>query len=355
MRKQKDNKISRVFIKQTIMVLWILVIAFAIIATISIFGFARGSLFKGQPNPFGGYLLAMFSLFCLVLFVIYVGNAKISRAIKQLENATERVARGDFDVEVALTGNEDIDSYIENFNKMVRELKGIETLKEDFISNVSHEFKTPLSVIQSYSKALRHDNLDEQTRAQYEKILDDNIKKLSNLTTNILNLSRLEHQEITLNKTEFLLDEQLRQCILSLEPAWSKKNINFALELPNTKYVGYEDLLAQVWQNIIGNAIKFCDDNGNVEIKLWKENDDLCVKIKDDGIGMDAETKSKIFDKFYQGDTSHSKDGNGLGLALVKRILHICNGKIDVDSAQNVGTTFIVYLPTPTPKQYETY
>lgn len=346
MKKQKDNKISRIFIKQTIIVLWILVITFAIIATISIFGFARGSWFKGQPNPFGGYLLAMFSLFCLVLFVIYVGNAKVGRAIKELENATERVARGDFDVEVALTGNEDIDSYIENFNQMVHELKGIETLKEDFISNVSHEFKTPLSVIQSYSKALRHDNLDADTRAQYEKILDDNIKKLSNLTTNILNLSRLENQETSLSKSEFLLDEQLRQCILSLEPAWAQKNINFSLDLPSTKYVGFEELIAQVWQNIISNAIKFSDTNGNIDIKLFNENDIVCVEIKDYGIGMDEETKSKIFDKFYQGDTSHSKDGNGLGLALVKRILHICNGKIDVDSAPNAGTTFTVSLPT---------
>ena len=136
MKRAKVNKISRFFIKQTIIMLWFLVITFAIIATISISGFAHGAWFKGRPNPFGGYLLAMFSLFCLVLFVVYVGNLKINRAIKDLETATERVARGDFDVEVALTGNEDIDSYIVNFNKMVRELKGIETLKEDFISNV---------------------------------------------------------------------------------------------------------------------------------------------------------------------------------------------------------------------------
>lgn len=345
MKRAKVNKISRFFIKQTIIMLWFLVITFAIIATISISGFAHGAWFKGRPNPFGGYLLAMFSLFCLVLFVVYVGNLKINRAIKDLETATERVARGDFDVEVALTGNEDIDSYIVNFNKMVRELKGIETLKEDFISNVSHEFKTPLSVIQLYSKTLQKGSLDDATRAQYGKVLDDNIKKLTNLTTNILNLSRLENQEITLNKTEFFLDEQLRQCILSLEPEWSKKNINFELNLPSTKYVFCEELLAQVWQNIIGNAIKFSEQNGNIKIELYEENNYICVKIKDDGIGMTEETQSRIFDKFYQGDVSHSKDGNGLGLALVKRILHICNAKINVSSSLNCGTTFIIYLP----------
>lgn len=344
-KKQKPTQISKVVFKNAIMVLWILVLSFACVATISILAFASGAWFKNAPNPFGGYLLAIFSLFCLILFIIYYKNAKLSRTIKELEDATEKVARGNFEVQVKLTGNEDIDSYIQNFNRMVRALGGIETLKENFISDVSHEIKTPISVIQSYSKALRHTDLDKKTRARYEKVLDDNVKKLSNLTTNVLNLSRLENQDISLNKSEFSLDEQLRQCILSFEPQWTKKYIDLQLDLPSTTYYGYADLINQIWQNLISNAIKFTGEKGKIAVSIEKQNDGIVVSISDNGIGIPEEAIDKIFEKFYQCDTSHSKEGNGLGLALVKRIVHICGGEIAASSKPDCGATFVVKLP----------
>lgn len=344
-KKQKPTQISKVVFKNAIMVLWILVLSFACVATISILAFASGAWFKNAPSPFGGYLLAIFSLFCLILFVIYYKNAKLSRTIKELEDATEKVAKGDFKIQVELTGNEDIDSYIQNFNKMVHALGGIETLKENFISDVSHEIKTPIAVIQSYSKALRHTDLDEKTRARYEKVLDDNIKKLSNLTTNVLNLSRLENQDISLSKSEFSLDEQLRQCILSFEPQWTKKHIDLQLDLPNTTYYGYADLINQIWQNLISNAIKFTGEKGKIAVSIEKQNDYIVVSVSDNGIGIPEEAIDKIFEKFYQCDTSHSKEGNGLGLALVKRIVHICGGEITASSKPDCGATFVVKLP----------
>ena len=185
--------------------------------------------------------------------------------------------------------------------------------------------------------------MDKQTKEEYQEILNKNIVKLTNLTSNILCLSKIENQEIVPDKTEFLLDEQIRHCILSLEPKWQKKNIEFDLKLPKTTFYGSKDLLSQVWQNLIDNAIKFSGDNGKISISLTC-NDETIVRISDNGIGMNEETQKRIFDKFYQGDTSHSKDGNGLGLALVSRILKISNGEISVSSKENHGTTFVVTL-----------
>ena len=327
------------------MILWTLLLAFVFVIVISVLAFEAGILFGREINPFGFFLLAMLLVFCLVFCYFYMHITKINDAIKDLEEATEKVAKGDFDVEVELTTNDDINSFIVNFNKMVRELDNMETLKEDFVSNVSHEFKTPLTVIQSYSRALQKPDLDPATRKAYGAILDQNIRKLTTLTTNILSLSRLENQEIALNKKNFLIDEQIRQCILSLEPQWNKKNICFRLDLPKTQFFGPEELLEQVWQNIIGNAIKFCNPDGEIEINISRNEDDLHIAISDNGIGMDEATCAKVFDKFFQGDTSHSIEGNGLGLALVKRIIKICDGLISVKSEPNKGTTFFITLP----------
>jgi len=227
---------------------------------------------------------------------------------------------------------------------MTEELKSIETLKTDFISGVSHEFKTPLSVIQSYSKALRKPNIDEETRKKYEKVIDTNIQKLTNLTNNILGLTKIENQQIIRDECEFLIDEQIRQCIVSLEPEWKEKNIEFDLDLTPIQYYGSKSLMAQVWQNLIGNAIKYSNNEGKISISLKKENEKIIIKISDNGIGMSEETQKHIFDKFYQADTSRSSSGNGLGLAIVSKILEISNGSITVESQENKGSTFTVII-----------
>lgn len=343
--RQRKKKLSNVFIHNSFLILWTLLLVFVFVIVISVLAFEAGIIFGRSINPFGIFLVAMLLVFCLVFGYFYLHITKINNAIKELEDATERVARGDFEVEVAMTSSDDINSFIVNFNKMVRELDNMETLKEDFVSNVSHEFKTPLTVIQSYSRALQKPDLDPETRQKYGAVLDQNIKKLSALTTNILSLSRLENQEIAMKKKSFLIDEQIRQCILDLEPQWGKKNICFKLDLPKTQFFGPEELLEQVWQNIIGNAVKFCDTDGVIDISISTTNDDIHVSITDDGIGMDEATIAKIFDKFYQGDTSHSSEGNGLGLALVQRIVKLCDGYVSVRSEPQKGSTFVVTLP----------
>lgn len=269
---------------------------------------------------------------------------KLTDPLKKLKKASDEIAKGNFNVNVDLNKQSVLNEFIQDFNGMAQELKSIETLKSDFISNVSHEFKTPLAVIQSYSKALRRKDLDDETRKKYEKVLDNNILKLTTLTSNILNLSKIENQKMLADKTNFLLDEQIRQCILSLEPEWQQKNIEFDLELPRTLYRGSKELMTQVWQNLIGNAIKFSHNGGKITVSITKLENKIQVTIADEGIGMNEETLKHLYDKFYQGDNSHSASGNGLGLALVKRIIAISRGEISVTSKKGKGSIFTVTL-----------
>ena len=346
MKKEKSN-VSRIVFRNTLTILWVLILIFFTVITISILAFEAGFYLKQGQNPFktfSYFLIVIFIIFAIVIYCIYRKNKKIINLIKKMEEATEEVAKGNFKIQLELCKDARINSFVNNFNKMVKELDNKETLQEDFISNVSHEFKTPLSVIQSYSKSLRRKGLDNNTKKQYEEILDSNIKKLTNLTSNILNLAKLENQEIILDKKEFLLDEQIRQTVVSFQPEWSKKNIEFDLNLPKTTYFGSEELISQIWQNIISNAIKYSFDDGKIKISLKLKEEEIFVSISDNGIGMSKEVCEKIFNKFYQADTSHSGEGNGLGLALVKRILKICDGDISVKSEANKGSTFIVKL-----------
>jgi len=347
MKKKKAKKVSSLMLKNTIFVLGTVALVFLLIIVFLILIIDAGVLFKGGPQPvrlYGHIFMLMIALFTIFIYFIYKRNQKITDTIKKLEEATAEVAKGNFKVSVEMTDDESLNSYIKNFNQMAKELDRIETIQADFISNVSHEFKTPLSVIQSYSKILRRKDLDTKTRKQYEEVLDNNIKKLTNLTSNILSLAKLENQEIILDKTEFLLDEQIRQCVVERQLDWSKKEIDINLTLPKITYYGSEELIGQVWQNLINNAIKYTDKKGKINITALQEGEEIIVSIQDNGIGMSNEVVEKIFDKFYQGDPSHTGDGNGLGLALVSRILKICDGNISVSSQEGKGSTFIVKL-----------
>ena len=300
-----------------------------------------------QSETISGFLALSIILIISVAvgaLISFIVAKRLTNPINQIKEATHKIAKGDFDVQLETLKHSSLNDLINNFNKMAEELKSIETLKADFISGVSHEFKTPLSVIQSYSKALRRMDIDDETRKKYEKVIDTNIQKLTNLTNNILSLSKIENQQIIIDKTEYLLDEQIRQSIVSLEPEWKEKNIEFDLDLVKTKIYGSKPLMAQVWQNLIANAIKYSNNKGKVSISIKKQDDNIVVKITDNGIGMSEETKEHIFEKFYQGDTSRSSSGNGLGLAIVKRILELCNATIDVESVEEKGSTFTVVL-----------
>jgi len=268
------------------------------------------------------------------------------RPIHQISQATKKIANGDFDVSLDSTyAQSEISELIDNFNIMAKDLKNIEILKNDFIDNVSHEFKTPLSTISGYSALLQDENLTIEERRAYTQNIIDSSAKLNALLSNILKLSKLENGEIKMVKNVYAVDEQIRQAILSLEKAWSDKNIDLDIELDNCKCLGYEQLNEHIWLNIISNAIKFSNYGGKVEIYLKKLSDTAIFSVTDYGIGMDTEIQNKIFDKFYQGDNSHNKEGNGLGLALVKKIVRMNDYDISVKSVYGQGSTFTVTIP----------
>lgn len=267
------------------------------------------------------------------------------RPIRALSSATKRVAKGDFSVQLEYDEGTEIGLLTRDFNTMVRDLGGIETLRSDFVSSVSHEFKTPLAAIEGCAVILQDEDLTLDERRNYTSMIVSNTRRLSVLTTNILRLSKLENQEILPEQTSFSLDEQIRQAILILEAEWEKKNIELDIDLANVSFFGSEEMLMHVWLNLIANAIKFSHDNGKIAIKLRSDGKISRVSIADNGIGMTEEAQSHIFDKFYQADKTHSAEGNGLGLALVKRIVQLCGGIIKVSSEPDKGSVFTVTLP----------
>ena len=272
--------------------------------------------------------------------------SKIVKPVRQVKKAMHRVEKGDFSQRLEITGfNGEVDELIESYNKMVEELGGIEMFRENFINSFSHEFKTPIVSIQGFAKQLKKENLSEEKKQEYIDIIISESKRLTNLSSNILMLTKFENQQIITDKTEFSLDEQIRNSILLLEKQWTAKNIDFDIEMQEISYISNAEMLSQVWVNIIGNAIKFSPENSTISVKLSKNKDDIRVEISDRGIGMDENTIRHIFERFYQGDKAHSAEGNGLGLPLVKRIVELCNGNIRVESEYGKGTNFIVTLP----------
>lgn len=267
--------------------------------------------------------------------------------IKKLRLAMEKVAGGDFTVRLRTkSSSKEIQEIYSGFNLMTKELGNTEILQTDFVSNVSHEFKTPINAIEGYSTLLQDgENLTDQQKEYVEKIIF-NTNRLSTLIGSILLLSKIENQSIQVNRTSYRLDEQIRQSIVALEPEWSKKSIEFDVEMDVIEYIGNESMMHHVWDNLIGNAIKFNPESGLIRIRLYRQGENLIFTIDDNGPGISEDTKKHIFDKFYQGDTSHREKGNGLGLALVKKILSISNGEITVENIDGGGCRFTVILHT---------
>lgn len=292
-------------------------------------------------------LLTLTVLLCAAIgsILMFFATKFISMPIKHISDITKEVAKGDFDVQIQYKSNDEIGLLAKNFNLMVEELKNIEYLRNDFISNVSHEFKTPIASIQGFVEIIKDKNLPREKFDEYTDIIIKETNRLTNLSSNILRLSKLDNQVIQNKKISFSLDEQLRKTILLFEEQWSKKNLELEINLEKIKYVGYEELLQQLWINLIGNAVKFSYDYGTVNISLKQNDKVIVVEIRDEGIGISEGSKARIFEKFYQGDTSHSEEGSGLGLAIVKRIIEICNCTIDFESKEGVGTCFTVTLP----------
>lgn len=274
------------------------------------------------------------------------GVRRMVAPILEISEATKEVAKGNFDITLKERSHAtEINIMSKNFMLMAKELAAMETFRNDFISNVSHEFKTPLSAIEGYATLLQNKSLSEEKRDAYVAKILYSCKRLSSLTGNILQLSRLESQEIPNQKEAFSLDEQIRQIILMFENSWNEKNLELDIDMDAVSYHGNADLLAGVWQNLISNAFKYVPEGGKVRIILRSEPQQVRVFVSDNGVGMSEEVRQRVFEKFYQGDTSHSTDGNGLGLTLAKRITELHGGKIDVSSKVGKGTTFTVTLP----------
>lgn len=277
-------------------------------------------------------------------------NKNILKPLNELTRATNEIAAGNFNIKVdnvlnPFNQSSELGTLVDGFNNMAVELKSTEMFRNDFIHNFSHEFKTPIISIRGFARQLYQGNLTPEQEREFAKIIMDESEQLANMSSNVLLLTKLENQEIVTDKTQFSLDEQLRNCLILFEEQWSEKNLNLDLDLEELTIYQNAEILAHVWKNLISNAIKFSKYNGFLKIKCKKTVDHIHVSIEDTGTGMTEETMSQIFEKFYQGDTSHATPGNGLGLPLTKRIVEMIGGKIYVKSTFGKGSTFTVHLP----------
>lgn len=290
------------------------------------------------------------SLLCTIIDGIR-RKLTVQRPVKRILKAAHELTQGDFSTRIqpfhSFGSKNEFDIIIEDFNKMAEELGGIETLRTDFIANVSHELKTPLSIIQNYATMLQSPALHEEERVEYAKIISEASRGFSELITNILKLNKLENQQIFPTTTLYELNEQLCECLLHFEGSWEKKNIQIVAELNENEPVfikGDAELLSSVWNNLFSNAVKFTPFGGTVKVLLQAQNGYAVVTVSDTGCGMSPEIGRHIFEKFYQGDPSHSAQGNGLGLPLVKRVVDIMGGEITVESKAGSGSSFVVKL-----------
>ena len=272
----------------------------------------------------------------------------VDRPVKSITEATEKIMQGDFSVRVAPmhgAGMEGFNQIGIAINKMAEELSGTETLRTDFIANVSHELKTPLAVMGNYATMLRRPGITEEEKNEYANAISEAARRLAQLITNILKLNKLENQQIFPTKQVFDLGEQLCQCLLGFEDAWEAKNLAIETDIQdNVQIQSDPELLSLVWNNLISNAVKFTPEGGTVSVSLETDAEYVTVSVSDTGCGMKPETGMHIFEKFYQGETSHSTPGNGLGLALVKRVVDILSGEIGVRSVYGEGSTFTVKI-----------
>ncbi len=292
--------------------------------------------------------VAFLSVICTVIDAVR-RKIIVDRPVKKIVAAANQIAKGDYSVRIprltTLNRADGLDEIIECYNKMAEELSGIETLQTDFIANVSHELKTPLSVIQNYGMLLQQPDLTEEDRIQYAKAVSDASRRLAALITNILKLNKLENQQIYPAAITYELNEQLCECLLDFENVWEQKEIELETDIEEDVKINADpELLSLVWNNLFSNAFKFTEKGGTVSISLKTEKQFAIATVTDIGCGITKEVGKHIFEKFYQGDTSHATQGNGLGLALVRRVVDIMGGDISVSSELGVGSTFTVKL-----------
>ncbi len=290
----------------------------------------------------------LLSLLCTVIDALR-RRFMVERPVRRIVEGAEKLMRGDLSTRIepfhGIDSESEFNIIIDYFNRMAKELQGLETLRTDFIANVSHELKTPLAVMQNYSTMLQSPNLSEEQRLEYAKAVTESSRRLASLITNILKLNRLENQQIYPAAKKYNLGEQLAECLLNFESNWEKKKIEIETDIEEEVFVESDDeLLSLAWNNLFSNALKFTEPGGTVSVSLKTDDAFAAVRVADTGCGISPETGRHIFEKFYQGDTSHATQGNGLGLALVKRVVDIVGGDIFVESEVGKGSIFTVKI-----------
>lgn len=351
-RPPKDSRVNAPLLSWRVTLLTMVLVALLMFGESMIITYLQDYL----PVMIGSLVYyALIFWFVLAITFAVIKRYVYGKSINTIAQAARRVAQGDYSVRLTPSrkdGKKDeIEVLIEDFNHMAQELGSVEVLKSDFVANVSHEIKTPLSVIQNYAAALKDATLSPEERSAYASTIMDASRRLSAMVTNILQLNKLDEQRLLPPGPPYQLGEQLRRCALQFLDQWQAKEIAFAIDVEDVLVPYDESMLELVWNNLISNAVKFTDPGGTITLtSAWRDGA-MIVRIRDTGCGMDEATQERIFDRFYQGDHSHRTAGNGLGLALVKRALELAGGEIAAESQPGKGSTFTVRLPLPEPDE----
>jgi len=304
-----------------------------------------------QIYQIGRFMFIMIVTFFIIsvgigLLVFYRFNQLFLKPINELSTVLKQVERGNYDVEVkADVQVREIRRLMRGFNRMTKEISSVELLKKDFISYFSHEFKTPITSIRGFSRQIKEQDLSYDKQQEYIDIIYRESDRLIKMSSNVLTLTKLEHQATLTETNIFSLDEQLRRTLLLLEEEWLAKELTLELDLEEVEIDSNEEIIKQIWVNVIGNAINHSNYGGKLKIECKKDNEFAKVRIRDYGAGMSDEVRERIYEKFYQGDTSRGASGYGLGMSIVKRIIYLCDGKIVIKSQINKGTTVVIYIP----------
>ena len=308
----------------------------------------------GAVNLYGKFgvflpLLAFLIISVLMgtLISLCVGHRPM-RPLHEVIDATNALAKGDFSARLNLQHPPALHELSDSFNRMAQELGSTEMLRTDFVNNFSHEFKTPIVSIKGFAEMLKYDDLSKEQREEYLDIIISESGRLAALATNVLNLSKVENQKILTGQAPFDLTEQVRRCVLLMEKRWEEKRIEMTIDLDEVTYNGNAEQLSQVWVNLLDNAVKFTPEGGRIAISLLKGSEKVTLSVADSGCGITSTAAAHVFDKFYQGDTSHAAKGNGLGLTLAQRVVQLHGGDILCESREGLGTKFTVALPLPT-------
>ena len=349
---RRRPRVRTLKIRLIISIFVIIISAYALLALLMLLAY-HGGLFTFdnfyEAGRFG--MLIMILIFFVLstvigMMVFYRFNQLFLHPVNELSTALKEVEKGNYDIEVSTDVKiRELYRLMNGFNRMTKEISSVELLKKDFISYFSHEFKTPIASIQGFSRQLKEQELDLEKQQEYVDIIYRESDRLIKMSGNVLMLTKLEHQQTLTDIKTFSLDEQLRRTLLILEEQWSEQELDLIIELDELEISSNEELVKQIWVNVLGNAINYSNHGGVLKVQCRCDGDFAKIRIRDYGAGMPDKVRERIFEKFYQGDASHGSSGNGLGMSIVKRIVDLCGGKIVIKSQLKKGTVVIVYLP----------